>query len=285
MLSKLIPFDNIEEDTNYKDIKFIIKSDPEYKLITSKSERKSIIKLYLEEMKKIKSHSKKYTIEPFGDYETKKRKIEIDVSEDEFKNLMREKIKSEIFWEEAERKYGNEERWKNPNLTQDRKIELFKDYIFNMREIRKNQYKNLLQEKIVLNQEITWHEAQHMLQKDERFREVHLKDRELLFLEHMAYVQEKITQEFSTFLDHTNLINKDSPTEGIPFRDLVSLLSSDLRCQRMYKHPDKRDKLIRMKIKTLKFLFEKQQREERKNNYRYKSEEQTSKWEKGNVIK
>jgi hypothetical protein len=254
-------------------------------LITSKSERKSIIKTYLDDMKKIKSHSKKYIIEPLGDYQTKKRKIEIDVSEEEFKILLREKIKSEISWEEAERKYGNEIRWKNPNLTKDKKIELFKDFIFNKREIRKNEYRNLLQEKIGLNQEITWHEAQHMLQKDERFREVHTKDRELLFQEHMAYVQEKITQEFSAFLDQTNLIDKDSPTEGIPFRDLVSKLSSDQRCQRMYKHPDKRDKLIRMRIKTLKFLFEKQQREEKKNNSRYKREDQTSKWEKGNVIK
>ena len=38
----------------------------------------------------------------------------------------------------------------------------------------------------------------------------------------------------------------------------------------MYKHPDKRDKSIRMRIKTLKFQFDKKQRGEKgklKNNY------------------
>ena len=144
----------------------------------------------------------------------KKRTLEVILAEEEFNNLLKEKIKNEISWKEAERKLNNEKEWKNEKLTNERKIELFKDYVHNLRELRKKSYCKLLEEKIGLNQEITWHQAQHMLQGDHRYREVQPRDREMLYNEYMTNVKETIVQEFSQFLEQTELLSHDSPTEG-----------------------------------------------------------------------
>jgi hypothetical protein len=103
-----------------------------------------------------------------------------------------------------------------------------------------------------------------MLQNDQRFKDVQEKDRELLFMEYSVYIQEKIIQEFTQFLENNPLITKDSPLEDPGFKELVNKLNLDIRCERMSKHPDKRDKLIRSKIRGLKYAFEKKEREQKK---------------------
>ena len=72
---------------------------------------------------------------------------------------------------------------------------------------------------------MTWHDAQHIMQSDHRFKEVNEKDRELLFIKYMEYVQEEIVREFQRLLDESTFITKDSPTEGPEFKDLITRLN------------------------------------------------------------
>ena len=111
---------------------------------------------------------------------------------------------------------------------------------------------------------MTWHDAQHIMQSDHRFKEVNEKDRELLFIKYMEYVQEEIVREFQRLLDESTFITKDSPTEGPEFKDLITRLNvitliyqCDIRASRLSKWIDRRDKLIRAKIKSLKYSFDK----------------------------
>ncbi len=110
-------------------------------------------------------------------------------------------------------------------LSDSTKKELFKDFIFNLKKIKKSAFKHLLAEKIGLNHEMTWHDAQHIMQTDHRFKEVNEKDREDLFNRYMEYVQEEVVHEFQRLLDESNFITKDSATEGPEFKDLITRLN------------------------------------------------------------
>jgi hypothetical protein len=286
MLNSKLTFDILDENTNYKDVKKLIKSQPSYKLITSKTEKKQIINQFLEDMKKLLIQHKKLP-DSLGSGDRKKF-LESELSISEFENLLKEKInKNEISWEEASRKFSTDPRWKNENINESKRIELFKDYMFNLRENKKKEYRKLLQEKVGLNEDIRWHDAQHLLQNDERYREVQLPDRERIFTDYMTYVQEKIVEELTTFCNETPLITKDIPTDGPEFKTFVNKLNYDIRFQRMYKHPDRRDKIIKNRIKFLKFQFEKQKRIEAKMNNRFKPNHRNTSepWKKGDVIK
>jgi hypothetical protein len=213
-------------------------------------------------MQKLISHTKnKNKNEIFSN----KKEIEKKIAEEEFKKFIEEKIKNNISWEEFERKFCGEKIFLNENLTKNKQMEIFKDYNFAMNENKKNLLRELFKEKIGLNQDITWHEVQHLLQNDQRFKNVIEKDRELLFNEYKIYVQETVLSEFHLSLEGNEFISKDSPIEGNGFNQLISKLNSDIRFQRLQRNPDKRDKFLRAKIKSLKYEFEKKERNARKN--------------------
>lgn len=119
----------------------------------------------------------------------------------------------------------NESLWKNSPLSEDQKKEIFKDFIHNLKKKKRAAFKILLAEKIQLNHEMTWHDAQHIMQTDTRFKEVNEKDREELFNRYMEYVQEEVVREFQRLLDESTFITKDSPTEGPAFKDLITRLN------------------------------------------------------------
>lgn len=195
----------------------------------------------------------------------KKKRLETLYAEEKFLELLKDKIKTEISWEEAERKFSDDLIWKNENLVNEKKVNIFKDFIFNMRETKKKAFVKLLADKIGLNPEINWHEAQKILQSEQKFKDVQERDRDILFQEHMAFVQERILSDFVYFLENNPLVTKDTPIEGPLFKEIINKLSSDTRTQRIAKWPDKRDKAIRAKIKSLKFAFDKEMRRGKKN--------------------
>ena len=210
-------------------------------------------------MQKLLSHTKDK-----NEVLNNKKEIEIKIAEQEFSNFIQENIKNNISWEEFERKFSSHKIFCNENLNKNKQMDIFKDFNYSLNETKKNLLRDLFQEKIGLNQDITWHDVQHILQNDQRFRNVIERDREALFNEFKLYVQEKVLSEFHCAIAETNLITKDSPTEGNGYNQLVSKLNIDLRFQRLQRNPDKRDKFLRAKIKSLKYEFEKNQRNARK---------------------
>lgn len=256
----------ITQTTSAKQIKKLIKREIEYKLISSKQERMEIIKDFISEIQKLISHTKN-----LGEIISNKKDIEIKIAEEDYRKFLFENIKFEISWEEANKKFSNNNIFNDPNLTAEKRMTLFKDFIFTMKETKKKLLRDLFEEKIGLNQDITWHETQHMLQNEKKFRDVIDNDRELLFNEYKAYVQQQVLSEFHQFLAETPLVTKDSPIEGQLFMNLIAKLNSDTRFQRLGRNPDKRDKFLREKIKNLKYEFEKKERNERKKMQGYQS--------------
>jgi len=269
----------ITVSTSVHEVKKLINHEKDYEIIPSSQEKKDLIQEFITEMQKLISHSKN-----ISDVVSNKKELEHTIAEEEFRRFLIENIKTEISWEEANRKYftlpnsiknkdntnnnkdsnQNHKVFVNEFLSEDKKLQVFKDFIYNLRESKKKLLRELYQEKIGLNQDIAWHDVQHMLQNDKKFRDVIEREREALFLQYKAYVQEKILSEFHQFLNETSLIDKDSPTEGPLFDTLVSMLNADIRFQRLGRNPDKRDKFLRGKIKSLKYEFEKKERNQRK---------------------
>lgn len=295
-VSSQCPIDKITPNTTIEHIKSALKSHKEYLIIPSKTERNQILTEYLDRMKSliaIKTQgflSLDLINNAHSDNIVVKLQLEYDIRE--FNKMLMEIIRYEMTYEEAMTKLEKDLRWWKINDEGQRK-ELFKAYMTTMITQHHNDYRQLLEEKIGLNEEITWHDAQHLLQRDLKYKNVQEKEREAIFNEYKADMLNRIMNQFEMLIEErSDIVNKDSPTEGIKYDALLNVLNSDIRAQRTMRHPDKRDKLLRMKIKSMKFKYEKELREKRKFQMRgdkgrneEKIELMEKKWEKGHVIK
>lgn len=280
LLQDKFPLSLVTNQTTIEDVKKKIKKDPKYLMIPSKTERNQAINDYIIKMKKLKSIS---TLNS-----TNVEKLEKDYNVIQFKNLLTSKITSEISYEEAMNKLKNEPQWKL--VSDEEKKECFKSFLFNMRERNKSNYVELLEQKVGLNQDITWHDAQHLLQNDPKYKAVQENDRENLFNNYKEDMLNRIIAQFEALVsERADIINKDSPTEGEGFNEIIRVISNDVRAMRMATHPDKRDKIVRNKIRSLKYKFEKEARTKNflahKRKKQEENREMNAPWKKGDVIK
>jgi len=142
-----------------------------------------------------------------------------------------------------------------------------------MRKNKKKEYKYLLAEKIGMNQDISWYDAQNILQYDKRYQNLLEEDRELIFKNYINGLFEKIEFDFNNLLKESAFITKDTLLDDISIKELINLLNSDLRARRMAKYPEKRDKYIRARVKSLKLMHDKQMKERKRNTNKNKLEE------------
>jgi hypothetical protein len=74
--------------------------------------------------------------------------------------------------------------------------EMFMEHIYNMHERNKRGYVELLESKIGLNQDITWHDVQHLLQYEPVYQSIQHKEREELFMQYRNSIYDKILTQF-----------------------------------------------------------------------------------------
>jgi hypothetical protein len=155
-----------------------------------------------------------------------------------------------------------------------------------MHERNKRSYVALLENKVGLNQDITWHDVQHLLQYEPVYQSIQHKEREELFTQYRNSIYDKILSQFEECVnERSDIINKDTPIEGSEYNDVLKKLASDVRCMRIEKYPDKRDKIIRNRIKALKYKYNKQRSHITNTTNTNSSSRQLDKtWLKGNVI-
>ena len=252
-LSSELPLHIITPSTSLSDVKKHLKHKPQYFLIASKTERNTIINEHLTKLKRIKAFQTATNTK-----ETNLTKLEQQLACAEFKALLNEKIIKETTYEDAIRRYSSELRWSNVDDEHKRK-EMFMEHIYNMHERNKRGYVELLESKIGLNQDITWHDVQHLLQYEPVYQSIQYKEREELFMQYRNSIYDKILAQFEECVnERSDVINKDTPIEGSEYNDVLKQLASDVRYIRIEKYPDKRDKIIRNRIKTLKYKYNKQ---------------------------
>lgn len=271
-LRSSFPLSMISSSTTIEDIKKKVKKDKAYYMIASKTQRDKLITDYLSEMKKLKSISSSTNdIDLLSEEYNKK----------EFTQMLISKIDKPITFEEAQNKLSSDQRWTNIK-DQHIQIELFKSFIGDMKQHDNDAYMNLLNDKIGLNENITWHDAQHLLQSLPIYRRVQPSDRERMFTEYKSDILNKIITQFDQLCDERpDIINKDTIIDGEAIDDVIRELSFDPRCIRMATHPDKRDKIIRSKVKELKF---KASKDRKKNVSKTTKRNFDETWEKGHVI-
>ncbi len=277
-IEKNFPVTLITNETNDDDIKNILKKKPEYLSIASKTERNKLINDYLTKVKKLKQYSNNIN-DNLSSLENNYNKIQ-------FSNLLNMKIKTEISYEEAMNRLKKEEEYNL--LKEEEKIEIYKDFLFNLREKHKEEYLKLLEEKIGYDQDLNWADVQHLLQSDIRFRNVQEKERENIFTKYHENIYNRILSDFESLVnERSDLINKDTKLDGKEYDNLINILKNDDRCIRIEKFPDKRDKIIRNKVKEMRFKFNQDNNKKKKNTFfngKKRDRDLNQPWEKGHVI-
>ena len=168
-----------------------------------------------------------------------------------FKKFLNEKIKRRIPYEEAVelfiKEYGKEAV---SNLEEEMLQKIYKVYIGNLVMKQKDEFNQLLNEYIQYNVDIPWGEAQRMMQYDMRYQNIMPSEREKMYREYRDNIYNRVLSQFETFVNEKeDLITKDTPLEGYEYNKLLIKLREDPRAQRIERYPDKRDKIIRAKVK------------------------------------
>ena len=274
-IEKNFPVNLITNKTKDDEIKNILKKQPEYLSIASKTERNKLINDYLTKVKKLKQYSNNIN-DNLSSLENNYNKIQ-------FSNLLNMKIKTEISYEEAMNRLKKEEEYNL--LKEEEKIEIYKDFLFNLREKHKEEYLKLLEEKIGYDQDLNWADVQHLLQSDIRFRNVQEKERENIFTKYHENIYNRILNDFESLVnERSDLINKDTKLDGKEYDNLINILKNDDRCIRIEKFPDKRDKIIRNKVKEMRFKFNQENNKKKKNTFfngKKRDRDLNQPWEKG----
>ena len=208
-----------------------------------------------------------------------------------FKKFLSEKIKRRIPYEEAIqlfiKEYGKESI---NNLEEEILQKIYKLYIGNLVMKQKDEFNQLLNEVVQYNVDIPWGEAQRMMQYDIRYQNIMPTEREGMYREYRDNIYNRVLSQFETLVnEREDLITKDTPLEGYEYNKILINLREDPRAQRIERYPDKRDKIIRAKVKELKHKFWDEEKKKKnqllnKKTERERNEKLYHKWQKGNVI-
>ena len=208
-----------------------------------------------------------------------------------FKKFLSEKIKRRIPYEEAIqlfiKEYGKESI---NNLEEEILQKIYKLYIGNLVMKQKDEFNQLLNEVVQYNVDIPWGEAQRMMQYDIRYQNIMPTEREGMYREYRDNIYNRVLSQFETLVnEREDLITKDTPLEGYEYNKILINLREDPRAQRIERYPDKRDKIIRAKVKELKHKFWDEEKKKKNQLLNKKTERERNaklyqKWQKGNVI-
>ena len=208
-----------------------------------------------------------------------------------FKKFLNERIKRRIPYEEAIQKFTKEYGQDAVNNLEEEMLQkIYKVYIGNMVMKQKDEFNQLLNEYIQYNVDIPWGEAQRMMQYDMRYQNIMPSEREGMYREYRDNIYNRVLSQFETFVNEKeDLITKDTPLEGYEYNKLLIKLREDPRAQRIERYPDKRDKIIRAKVKELRHKFWEEEKKKQnqllnKKTERERNEKLYQKWQKGNVI-
>ena len=208
-----------------------------------------------------------------------------------FKKFLNEKIKRRIPYEDAiqlfVKEYGKESL---NNLEEEILQKIYKVYIGNLVMKQKDEFNQLLNEYIQYNVDIPWGEAQRMMQYDMRYQNIMPSEREGMYREYRDNIYNRVLSQFETLVnEREDLITKDIPLEGYEYNKILINLRNDPRAQRIERYPDKRDKIIRAKVKELRHKFWDEEKKKQTQLLNKKTERERNaklykKWQKGNVV-
>ena len=208
-----------------------------------------------------------------------------------FKKFLNEKIKRRIPYEGAiqlfTKEYGKDVI---NNLEEEILQKIYKLYIGNLVMKQKDEFNQLLNEYIKYNVDIPWGEAQRMMQYDMRYQNIMPSEREAMYREYRDNIYNRVLSQFENLVnEREDLITKDTPLEGYEYNKLLISLREDPRGQRIERYPDKRDKIIRAKVKELKHKFWEEEKKKQTKLLNKKTERERNaklytKWQKGNVV-
>ena len=208
-----------------------------------------------------------------------------------FKKFLAERVKRRIQYEEAillfTKEYGKDA---TNNLEEEILQKIYKLYIGNLVMKQKDEFNQLLNEYIQYNVDIPWGEAQRMMQYDVRYQNIIPSEREAMYRDYRDNIYNRVLSQFENLVnEREDLITKDTPLEGYEYNKLLISLRNDPRAQRIERYPDKRDKIIRAKVKELKHKFWDEEKKKKTQLLNKKTERERNaklyrKWQKGNVI-
>eukprot|EP00347_Sterkiella_histriomuscorum_P019504 403341377 len=205
----------LNANTQFKDIKSLIKKDQAYSQLKSKTQKQQLFDEYMLSDILTDIGSKRARLVAIGGHdeevkkidrqERKRQKIEQDQCVDKFKELLQEKIiEVNIPWREAQKRLQDDPRFNSQFMTEDQKFEIFKDFMREQFNRRRKDFRDLLDDyRHMINPFSSWDTVKDSLQDDQRYKDFPERNRLQTFEQHKQYLDAKLKKDFLQFVTDT----------------------------------------------------------------------------------
>uniref|UniRef100_A0A1A7X020 Transcription elongation regulator 1 n=1 Tax=Iconisemion striatum TaxID=60296 RepID=A0A1A7X020_9TELE len=277
----LLSEQHIEGSQRWSKVKDRIETDSRYKAVESSALREELFKQFLEKQAKNVDIEKERELERQARIEASLREREREVQKarseqtkeidrereqhkreeaiQNFKALMSDMVRSsDAAWSDTRRNLRKDHRWESASLLErEEKEKLFNEHVEALAKKKKEQFRQLLDETIMITLTTTWKEVKKVIKDDPRCIKFSSSDRKRQ-REFEDYIKDKyITAkaDFRTLLKETKFITYRSrkliQESEQHLKDVEKILQNDKRYLVLECVPDERRKLIMFYIEDL----------------------------------
>uniref|UniRef100_A0A4W5N3V2 Transcription elongation regulator 1 n=2 Tax=Hucho hucho TaxID=62062 RepID=A0A4W5N3V2_9TELE len=262
-------------------VKDRLEGDPRYKAVESSNTREELYKQYVDKQAKNMDSDKEKELERAARIEASLREREREVQKarseqtkeidrereqhkreeaiQHFRALMSDMVRSsDASWSDTRRNLRKDHRWESASLLErDEKEKLFNEHVEALSKKKKENFRQLLDETVVITLTTTWKEVKKIIKEDPRCIKFSSSDRKKQ-REFEDYIKDKyITAkaDFRTLLKETKFITYRSrkllQESDQHLKDVEKVLQNDKRYLVLDCVPDERRKLLMFYIEDL----------------------------------
>ncbi|XP_020491217.1 transcription elongation regulator 1 isoform X2 [Labrus bergylta] len=277
----LVSEQHIEGSQRWSKVKERLETDPRYKAVESSALREELFKQFIEKQAKNVDIDKERELERQARIEASLREREREVQKarseqtkeidrereqhkreeaiQHFKALMSDMVRSsDAAWSDTRRNLRKDHRWESASLLErEEKEKLFNEHVEALAKKKKEHFRQLLDETIMITLTTTWKEVKKVIKEDPRCIKFSSSDRKRQ-REFEDYIKDKyITAkaDFRTLLKETKFITYRSrkliQESEQHLKDVEKILQNDKRYLVLECVPEERRKLIMFYIEDL----------------------------------
>uniref|UniRef100_A0A6Q2X4D8 Transcription elongation regulator 1 n=1 Tax=Esox lucius TaxID=8010 RepID=A0A6Q2X4D8_ESOLU len=272
---------HLDGGQRWSKVKDKLEGDPRYKAVESSNTREELYRQYVDKQAKNMDSDKEKEMERAARIEASLREREREVQKarseqtkeidrereqhkreeaiQHFKALMSDMVRSsDASWSDTRRNLRKDHRWESASLLErDEKEKLFNDHVEALTKKKKEHFRQLLDETVMITLTTTWKEVKKLIKEDPRCIKFSSSDRKKQ-REFEDYIKDKyITAkaDFRTLLKETKFITYRSrkllQESDQHLKDVEKVLQNDKRYLVLDCVPEERRKLIMFYIEDL----------------------------------
>eukprot|EP01119_Soliformovum_irregulare_P003348 TRINITY_DN1378_c0_g1_i13.p1 TRINITY_DN1378_c0_g1~~TRINITY_DN1378_c0_g1_i13.p1 ORF type:complete len:515 (+),score=220.97 TRINITY_DN1378_c0_g1_i13:401-1945(+) len=173
-----------------------------------------------------------------------------------FQVMLREEIRDpRASWSRSRKILEADSRWESSHIPTEMKEKLFRDHLKNIQAERAAEFRSLLADKADIDFDSRFDDIRHRIIDDPRYDSVDSEERREIFEKFRRDFKKKCYDDFDDMLTESHRIGhvtSKSVTHGKPFENLVNLISTDKRWQKMKDFESDRESMLIEFIEKLK---------------------------------